>query len=111
MKLNKLFLSLCFVLFSFQAGAETWSCAYLFDGKAKNAIWIRQGINFYSPSTKSTGKIIFEDDDIIHLHTTYSPISRSYFATLFDKKQKMFAKVVLEIGAHSRIIEGNCDIY
>ena len=111
MKLIKLFLCLSFVLFSFPAKAETWSCSYLFNGKAKNAIWVRQGKVFYSPSTKASSKIIFEDDRIISLHNTYSPLFPDYFATLLDKKKNMFAKVQLKIGNHSAIIEGKCEIY
>ena len=111
MKLIKLFLCLYFVLYSFPAKAETWSCSYLFNGKAENAIWVRQGKIFYSPSTKASSTIIFEDDRIIALHNTYSPLSQDYFATLLDKKKNMFAKVQLIIGNNSAIIEETCEIY
>ena len=111
MKLIKLSLFISFVSFSLPANAETWSCSYLFNEKANNAIWVRQGKTFYSPRTKVTSKIIFEDDRMISLHNTFSPSSQDYFAILLDKKKNMFAVVKLEIGDHSDIIEGPCEIY
>lgn len=93
------------------ANAETWSCAYLFQGSAQNAIWVRQGTTFYSQSNKATSQIIFEDNDIIALANTTSPQRPNYFATLFDKNKKMFAKIGLQIGYHSQLIEGECEVF
>ena len=111
MKLIKLFLCLSFVLFSFPANAETWACSYLFNGEAKNTVWVREGKVFYNVTSKARSKIIFEDNRIISLHNTYSPTYADYFATLLDKKKNMFAMVSLEIGKNSKIIEGTCEIY
>tara|TARA_B100001093_G_scaffold480198_1_gene509845 strand:- start:4161 stop:4442 length:282 start_codon:yes stop_codon:yes gene_type:complete len=91
--------------------AETWSCSYLFNGKATNSVWVREGKVFYNVTAKAHSKIIFEDNRIISLHNTFSPTYGDYFATLLDKKKNMFAMIKLEVGNHSKLIEGTCEIY
>ena len=93
------------------SNAETWSCAYLFNGKAKNAIYVRQGDSFYSPRTEANYKIVLEDDTMITLHSSYNAISPTYFAILLDKTKKMFAMVGLRVGNHTAISEGHCEVY
>jgi len=99
------------LLSSFAVNAETWSCSYLHDGKANTTVFAREGNSFINPTTSVTDKIIYEDDKTIQLHTTYSPTSSDYFAILLDKEKKMFAMVMLQIGSHSDIIEGECQVY
>ena len=89
--------------------AETWSCAYLWNGEAKSVVYSRRGNEFYHVGVGAY-KIAFEDNSVINLNLSFSPMSQDYFAVLLDKKKKMFAMVALEIGNHTAIIEGRCVI-
>ena len=94
------------------ANAETWSCAYLFDGKARNIIFAREGDRFYDDKKISYYEIVYEDDFMISLHRSYSSGSGSmYFATLLDKKKKMFASVGIQAEIHTSIIRGECKVF
>ena len=105
----KVLLCLFLLLPSFAIKAETWSCAYLFNGEPESAFFSRRGNEFYMMQGISY-KIVFEDNNVINLHMNYSPTHQDYFAVLLDKKKKMFAMVGLEIGNHTVIIEGPCKI-
>ena len=105
----KVLLCLFLLLPSFAIKAETWSCAYLFNGEPKSIVYSRRGNEFYS-GIVGPYKIAFEDNTVINLQNNYSPTHQDYFAVLLDKKKKMFALVGLEIGNHTGIIEGPCEI-
>ncbi|MBT6600626.1 MAG: hypothetical protein HOB32_03025 [Nitrospina sp.] len=105
----KVLLCLFLLLPSFAIKAETWSCAYLFNGEPASVVYSRRGNEFYMIKGGSY-KIVFEDNTVINLHNNYSPTYQDYFAVLLDKKKKMFAMVSLEIGNHTAIIEGPCEI-
>ena len=105
----KVLLCLFLLLPSFAIKAETWSCAYLFNGEPKSIVFSRRGNEFYGDEGGSY-QIAFEDNTVINLHDNYSPTYTTYFAVLLDKKKKMFAMVGLEIGSHTEIIEGPCKI-
>jgi len=105
----KVLLCLFLLLPSTAIKAETWSCAYLFNGESRLAVYSRRGNEFYS-GIVGPYKIVFEDNSVINLQNNYSPTHQDYFAVLLDKKKKMFAMVSLEIGNHTEIIEGKCAI-
>jgi len=108
----KLILSaICLLLFASQAFSETWSCIYFLEDKKNTFTQIRMGNNFLNPVTKVSSQIIYEDENIINLHNTFSPKFPDYFATLLDKNKKMFAQVGLMAGYHTAIIEGKCRVY
>ena len=91
--------------------AETWSCSYLFNGEAEPTIFIRQGKTFETPPITGFMDIVYEDDNLITLHRTRSPLFDTIFVTLLDKKKRMFASVGLEIGDSTSIVEGPCTIF
>tara|TARA_Y100001970_G_scaffold66241_1_gene84614 strand:+ start:420 stop:827 length:408 start_codon:yes stop_codon:yes gene_type:complete len=104
----KVLLCLFLLLPSIAIKAETWSCAYLFNGEPESIVYSRRGNEFHN--SRVTYKIVFEDNNIINLQNNFSPKHKDYFAVLLDKEKKMFAMVMLEIGNHSEIIEGKCVI-
>ena len=94
------------------ANAETWSCAYLFYEKPMNAIFVREGDRFYSVSSKSHYDIVYEDDNMISLHRSYSSMEPIYFAVLLAKTEKRFATIGLRVEENStHLAEGNCQVY
>tara|TARA_B100001057_G_scaffold374989_1_gene379708 strand:+ start:245 stop:550 length:306 start_codon:yes stop_codon:yes gene_type:complete len=99
--------------FATTANAETWSCAYLHDGKAKNVIFAREGNRFYDEDKTGYYEIVYEDDSMISLHRSYgnSFSSPMYFATLLDKKKKMFATVGLQAESNTGIDRGKCKVF
>ena len=92
------------------AFAETWSCAYLYNGKARNVIFAREGNRFYDADKTDYYEIVYEDDTMISLHRSYS-IESVYFATLLDKKKKMFSTVGIKVEFNTEIIRGECKVF
>lgn len=106
-----LILSLTFGLAT-TANAETWSCSYLFYDEPKNAIFVREGNRFYSPSSKSHYDIVHEDDKMVSLHSSFSVGEPIYFAVLLDKTKNMFVYIGLRAEENSTYLaEGRCEVY
>ena len=93
------------------ANAETWSCAYLFNAKAKNVIFTREGNRFYDADKTGYYEIVYEDDSMISLHRSYSTISPVIFAVLLDKTKNMFAMIGLKVENSTAINTGECKVF
>ena len=95
------------------SNAETWSCTYLYNGEADNAIYVREGDRFYSVKSGSHYDVIYEDDGMISLHSSYNlSLGPIYFAVLLDKTKKMFASIGLRVEKNSTYLaEGKCEVY
>ena len=110
--MKQLLLILSFTLgLATTSNAETWSCTYLWNGKPMNSIYVRQGDWFLSVLPETELEIVYEDDNMISLHRSFSRRTPTYFAVLLDKTKSMFANVGLEVGNNTLIVEGKCKVY
>ena len=105
-----LFLSFTFGV-AFTAFAETWSCAYLYDGKARNIIFTREGNRFYNAEKSDYDEIVHEDDTMISLQRSFSTNLPMYFATLLDKKKKMFSSIGINREYNTDFLNGECKVF
>ena len=98
-----------FLLSSPSVFAETYSCAYMFDGEARPASIKRVGSYFYVQNRKTP--ILYENDNVIYLTST-SPNNGSPIGSMVvvDKNKLNFVLTVLEFENSSAIIEGKCKV-
>ena len=98
-----------FLLSSPSVFAETYSCAYMFDGEARPASFERTGSYFYVQNRKVP--ILYENDNVIYLTST-SPNNGSPIGSMVvvDKNKLNFVLTVLEFENSRAIIEGKCKV-
>ena len=94
---------------SFEGFAETWSCSYVHKGEVSSTIRIRKGESFET-SYGSLHKIIYEDENFIHLYSSFNAFY-SYFATVLNKQNKSFSMVAINGKNDTDIISGKCLIH
>jgi len=101
------------LLFSFFLSSvsygETYTCAYLFDGKARALSLERVGNNFIN-DWGANWTIVTEDENAIVLSITFTQSPSSAFMILVDKEKLNFVNVGIEFGNSTDIIEGDCTV-
>ena len=97
------------LLWSTAGFAETYNCAYTFNGEAFPFSLKRQG-NGFNKSIGVYDEIIFDDQNAIVLSKTYTFDSPQTYTTLINKENLNFVFVGLEYKNNTEIIEGPCSL-
>ena len=107
--MKRVFILIIFLLIlnvSNKVFAETWSCAYEFNGKSKPYVLSREGNVFNDQG--AIFQIIFENDEVIHL---YRRLNTIYFAASLFKTGKGFQFTGLAQGSNAATLKGDCVVF